>query len=69
MLFQPLWEILYANKFMKNCSIPLALRKVQIKTKMRYHYILPEMLILIRLTILSVGEVSNLNSQMLLMRL
>lgn len=32
-------------KMYENCSIPLALRKVQIKTKMRHHCALPEMVI------------------------
>lgn len=49
---------------------PTSPQEVPIKTKMRHHYVLPKMLILISgLTILSVGEnVSNLNSWMLLMR-
>ena len=44
-----------ASKYMQRCSISLVIRKMQIKTTMRYHFILTRIAIIKKMGNTSVG--------------
>ena len=50
-------DIQRAQRHMKECPASLAIRQMQIKTTMRYHFILVRMAIINKSTTTSAGEV------------